>query len=151
MIPRALLFPVMAMARPARPAIERALVIEAASIVERDSGPLSASRQADEVARRVIASLRDYAAPPDDPIDAAFARAELALNGCPFARLASDGTINLYGEATTDLVTRRADRGLEYFSRHQHEADLRAVFEALRPRLAARYLKHLRKNSVALA
>jgi hypothetical protein len=151
MIPRALRFPVMAMARPARPTIERALVIEAARVVERDNGLVSASRQADEVARRVIASLRDYAAPHDDPIDAAFARAELALNGCPFARLASDDTVNLYGEATADLVARRADRGLEYFTRHQHDADLQAVFDALRPRLAARYLKHLRKNSVALA
>lgn len=139
--PRALRSPVMAMARPRRPAAEATAVRAAAALVEAETGITSAQGQGREIARRVIDLLLD-----DTRNDLAAMLAPLA--GDPIAMLA-------FGEgfgAVDDLAARFRDRMLANFGVaiapvFQQVVNRRDAAAEVASSLCERYARHLRSMS----
>ena len=93
MIPRALIGPVMAVARgPARPPIEARLVREAVDAV----APRSALREplARDLARRVVEELAAFLSEPDDPLLGIMGEMRRAVFSSPIVALATDPDID---------------------------------------------------------
>lgn len=145
MIPRALIGPVMAMARgPARPPLEARLVREAVDAV----APRSAPREplARDLARRVVEELATFLAEPDDPLLAALGEVARKAFPSPVVALATDpdvDTLSLFIEARVEALRNRCGRGLPP---GEDAAERRAIMADVEGRLAGRYLRQLRSS-----
>lgn len=143
MIPRALIGPVMAVARgPARPPLEARLVREAVDAV----APRSAPREplARDLARRVVAELEAFLEAPDDPLLNALSEMHRKIFPSPEMALATDpevDTLALFIDARIEKLRSRHGCGLPP---DEDIAERRAIMAELEPRLAGRYLRHLR-------
>ena len=141
-LPRALIGPVMAVARgPARPPLEARLVREAVATV-----PSHHPREplARDLARRVVEELTAFLAEPDDPLLAALGEVARKAFPSPAVALATDpdvDTLSLYVEARVEALRNRCGRGL---SPGDDAAERRAIMADVEARLAGRYLRHLR-------
>lgn len=137
-VPRALRFPVMAMARPSRPLAEVQAVHAAADLLRAETGIGSAHGLGRMIAGRVIDLLLD-----DTRND--LAASLLPLAGDPVAALA-------FGEgfgAVDDLASRYWDRvmatfGIQIAPEFQQAALRRAAARDMIPTLAERYARQLR-------
>lgn len=143
MIPRALIGPVMAMARgPARPPLEARLVREAIDAV----APRSAPREplARDLARMVVEELTAFLAEPDEPLLAALGEVARKAFPSPAVALATDpdvDTLALFIDARVDALRDRCGRGLPP---SEDAAERRAIMADVEARLTGRYLRHLR-------
>lgn len=138
-LPRALVGPVMGMARPARPDGEVRAVHAAASRIQSETGLTSARALGREIAERVTAALLEDA--QNDP--AAILPGLVSRD--PIAMLAFAPGI----AAVDELAERFRDRMLAAFGSFippafQHEAQRRAAANTLCRTLAERYARHLR-------
>lgn len=145
MLPRALIGPVMAVARgPARPPLEARLVREAVA-----AAPSQSPREplARDLARRVVQELAAFLAEPDDPLLAALGEVARKAFPSPAAALATDpdvDTLALFIEARVEALRNRCGRGL---SPADDAAERRAIMANVEARLAGRYVRHLRAHS----
>lgn len=138
-LPRALVGPVMGMARPRRPASEVQAVRDAATAIRAETGLTSAKALGGEIASRVTAALLDDAQSDPAGIMSGFA------SGNPIFVLA-------FGHdqaAVDDLAERFRDRMLALFGTFippifQQENQRRAAANDLCVTLAERYARHLR-------
>lgn len=143
-VPRALIGPVMAVARgPARPPLEARLVQEAVA-----SAPSDAPREplARDLARRVVEELTAFLAEPDDPLLAALGEVARKAFPSPAVALATDpdvDTLALFVQGRVDALRSRSGHTL---SPGQDEAEKRAILANIETRLAGRYLRHLRAS-----
>lgn len=143
MLPRALIGPVMAVARgPARPPLEARLVRAAVA-----SAPPQAPREplARDLARKVVEELAAFLSEPADPLLSAIGEMNRKVFPSPVTALASDGdidTLSLFIEGRVDALRNRHGRGL---SPADDAAERRAVMADVEKRLARRYLRHLRE------
>lgn len=143
MIPRALIGPVMAVARgPARPPLEARLVREAVDAV----APRSAPREplARDLARRVVEELVSFLAEPDDPLLTALGEMNRKVFPSAAVVLATDpdiDTLAVFIEARVDALRARSGRNLDAT---QDRAEVRGILATLEGRLSRRYLRHLR-------
>lgn len=146
-LPRALVGPLRAMARPTRPMCEVAAVREAADIIRRESGPSTNHRLAKEIALRVVAKvLREVEQPTDEPFVSALAALEQRYAPSPFVTLATCPEIDTMSEFVERRIRRvrsRAGRYLSSFAQAQERAVISADLVAL---LTHRYCRHLRRN-----
>lgn len=138
--PRALRFPIMAMARPRRPRAEVEAVRAAADLIRAETGIESAQGLGREIAHRVIELLLD-----DTRND--LAAPLLTFTGDPIAALA-------FGEgfgACDDIAVRFRDRmlanfGLAIAPEFQQIINRRNAAAAAASLLSARYARHLRPS-----
>jgi hypothetical protein len=143
MLPRALIGPVMAVARgPARPPLEARLVRQAVDAV----APRSAPREplARDLARRVVEELVAFLSEPDDPLLAALGEVSRKAFPSPITALAVDSevdTLALFIDLRVEALRSRSGRGL---SPNADAAERRAILAQVERRLARRYLRHLR-------
>ena len=141
--PRALVGPVMCMARPRRPEAEARAVREAAEIVRAETGLTSAKAISREIAARVVPALMSEL--EGDPLELALAAIERDLIGSPFQRLASCpeiDTASLFVEMRVERVRARCGR---YLTEAEQDTERRALLGQLRLTLAARYDRHVRR------
>ena len=143
MIPRALRSPVMAMARPRRPAAEVRAVCAAAAAIRAETGMTSARALGREIAERVTAAMLDDAKNDPAAIFPSFAGDD------PIAVLAFGHDIG----AVAELAERFRDRTLAAFGTFippifQQEVQRRDAARELRATLAERYTRHLRLSPV---
>lgn len=142
MLPRALIGPVMAVARgPARPPVEARLVREAVA-----SAPAHAPREplARDLARRVVEELVAFLSEPDDPLLGLIGEVSRRAFPSPAVALATDpdvDTLALFVAARVEALRNRHGRGL---SPADDAAERRAIMTDVERRLARRYLRHLR-------
>lgn len=148
MIPRALIGPVMAMARgPARPATEGQLVRVAVAAV----APPDAPREplARDLARRVVEELTAFLAETDDPLLGIMGEMHRKVFPSPIVALGTDpdiDTLALFVDARVEALRDRCGRGL---SPGADAAERTMILEETVTRLTGRYLRHLRtKRSV---
>lgn len=142
-LPRALIGPVMAMARPARPAAEIAAVWEAARLVRRETGISSLPALAREIAARVTtAMLADIERV--DELSIALAAIEQQMLPSPIVTLATCPDIETLDAYVERRVMRLRARSGRYLSLAQQVDEREAVVADMRGGLAARYLRHLR-------
>lgn len=142
-VPRALIGPVMAVARgPTRPPLEARLVRQAVA-----SAPPHAPREplARDLARKVVEELAAFLSEPDDPLLAALG--EMGRRALPSAvtALATDpdiDTLTLFIDARVESLRNRSGRGL---SPADDAAERRSIMADVERRLARRYLRHLRE------
>lgn len=146
MIPRALIGPVMAVARgPARPPLEARLVREAVDAV----APRSSPREplARDLARRVVEELASFLVEPDDPLLAALGEMNRKVYPSPVVRLATDpdiDTLNLFIEARVESLRDRCGRALSSF---EDANEQQRILQQITGRLSGRYLRHLRTGT----
>lgn len=143
--PRALLGPIRAMARPARPAAELIAVREAASVLAHHDGGRNAERLANEIAERVVAELMsrlDQAA--SDPFVTALASLEQRYAPSPFITLATCPEIDTISLFVERRVRRMRDRAGRYLSPAEQRAERGSISSELVQGLARRYCRHLR-------
>ena len=144
-LPRALIGPVMAMARPARPAAEIEAVREAAALIEQEIGRMSYPSIACEIAARVVsAMLSDL--DRSDPLAIALAAIEQQLLPSPIRTLAicpEINTLEMYLEHRVALLRSRAGR---YLGSAEQRSEREAISAEMRKLLTGRYLRHLRKE-----
>ena len=142
MLPRALQFPVMAMARPRRPAAEIAAVCEAAELVQTETSICSAQGLGREIARRVIELLLD-----DNRNDPMTAMADMAMD--PISALA-------FGEgfgAVDELAAVFRDRMLSNYGssivvEFQQQVQRELASKSLSRTLSRRYAKIISCHSL---
>ena len=143
-VPRALIGPVMAVARgPARPPLEARLVREAVA-----SAPPHSPREplARDLARRVVEELAAFLAEPDEPLLAALGQVARKAFPSPAVALATDpdvDTLSLFIDARVEALRNRYGRGLPP---GDDAAERRAIMANVEARLAGRYLRHLRAH-----
>lgn len=143
-LPRALRGPVMAMARPRRPACEAQAVQQAAAEIHASTGLSSARALGREIAARVTAAMLD-----DARSDPAAILPGLAT-GDPVAALGFAPGIG----AVDELAERFRDRmmanfGISITPPFQQEVQRREAACDLRATLAERYTRHLRTAGIA--
>ena len=142
MLPRALIGPVMAVARgPARPPLEARLVREA---VTDAPSPAPGEPLARDLARRVVEELTAFLAELDDPLLSAIGEMNRKVFPSPVTALATDGdidTLALFIDARVQAMRDRYGRGL---SPADDTAERRSIMADVERRLARRYLRHLR-------
>lgn len=145
MIPRALIGPVMAMARPSRPMAEVAAVQAASDEVRRETGLQSVPLLAAEVARRVIEEmLRDLEADHEDRLIAALNAVKRQLMPSAISTLATCPDIDTAADYVTRRVQRVQARSGRYLSPADQQRERSAISAELQSFLAARYSRHLR-------
>jgi hypothetical protein len=145
-LPRALMGSVMCMARPARPRSEAAAVREAASVISAETGLKLGAPISRAIARRVGDEMRTYLSESDDPFMEALGETRRRFTDCPFVALATDpamDALSLFVEARVERLRVRSGRGLP---ERADQAECRALMEMTQTKLAARYLRHLRKG-----
>jgi hypothetical protein len=144
MIPRGIVGPIMAMARPARPVAEAAAVKAAAKALGRHRSVNAVSR---DIARQVVADLMRYLdLDLADPMIAALAELEAHAEPSPITRLARCPEI----DTAAQILDRRASlyraRGCRQLSALDRAAETRAIAALVEQHLSARYARHLRKQ-----
>lgn len=144
MIPRALRSPVMAMARPARPAAEVAAVRVAAELVRVDTGLTAADPIAAIIAARVVETMQAYQAEGMDPFLAALGEARRKVAASPFDTLATDGDINTLDSFVTARMEKVRAREGRSLSPQEDQTECRAIWNDVRAKLHRRYLRVLR-------
>lgn len=128
------------MARPARPALEVALVRQADAIVRKETELTSARAISREIARRVGAELlRQQEA---DPVDVIY----VAVTGTRFQRLAADASLGTVAVFTERRVERVRSRHGRYLAPLGDASERRAIVAEMVPVLAARYDWQLRRG-----
>lgn len=146
MLPRALIGPVMAVARgPARPPLEARLVREAVA-----SAPPHTPREplARDLARKVVEELAAFLSEPDDPLLIAIGEVSRRAFPSPAVALATDpevDTLAVFIAGRVERLTNRHGRGL---SPADDAVERRAILAEMEERLAGRYLRHLRARPV---
>lgn len=141
-VPRALIGPVMAVARgPARPPLEARLVREAVA-----NSPSHTPREplARDLARKVVEELAAFLSEPDHPLLSAIGEMSRRAFPSPAVALATDpdvDTLALFVAARVEALRNRHGRGL---SPADDAAERRAIMAEMEERLAGRYLRHLR-------
>lgn len=145
--PRALCGPVWGMARPARPAGERAAVREAAAVIRAETKLKADEPVARAIAARVVkAAIREIARDEADPLASAMAELEQKLFASPFVTLATCAEIDTAREFVERRVERLRARGGRYLTPAQQSVERAAIAADLSSLLAARYLRHLRSS-----
>ena len=143
MVPRALIGPVLAMARgPTRPPIEALLVRQAVSnaLPGTPREPL-----ARDLARRVVEELTAYLAEGDDPLLAAIGDARRKVCPSPAIDLAVSAeidTLSTFIDLRVERLRARCGRGL---TGEADAAERRAIMIEVEAKLTGRYLRHLRR------
>ncbi len=128
--------------RPRRPAVEARLVREAAAAYPADAPREAIAR---DLAARVVGHLRGVAAEASDPAVAAFGQLGRAVLPCPAVALASDPEINTLAEFIEARVKSLRQRSGWTLNANQDRADVEVCLAHVQVKLAARYLKILRK------
>lgn len=145
-LPRALIGPITAMARPARPATEITAVHEAAALIRREGGLASPPNVARMIAGRVVeAMLTDIAC--DDPLALAMAAIEQQLLPSPFVTLATCPEINTLEAYVERRAGRLRSRSARDLSPIQQDAERESVAAEVQEVLTGRYLRHLRDSA----
>jgi hypothetical protein len=143
MIPRALCGPVLAMARPSRPASETRAVREAAAIVATEMPSASPPAIAREIARRVAeATIADIE--HDDPVSLALAALGQTLMPSPITTLATCPEIDTASIFVEWRITRLRGRSGRYLAAWEQAVEKTAIIAELEDKLAHRYLRHIR-------
>lgn len=138
-MPRAIIGPVMAMARPARPPLEARLVCEAASALSCKSAASRAAFIAHAVATVALKDLRG------DAGDRFVALLDLAASS-PIARLAIDAEIDTVAIVRAEAQRRLEARHWQHLPERDWEAEDRALVASVAAQLAKRYSRHLAKK-----
>lgn len=124
--PRALIGPVLAMARPARPAAEIIAVREAAAMVRLETNLSSIPAVAREIAARVVeAMLADIER--DDALSIALAAIERQLAPSPLSTLATCPEINTAEGFVERRAARLRARSGRYLTPAQQDAERKAI------------------------
>lgn len=142
-LPRALIGPVMAMARPARPEAEITAVRAAAVLIERETGLTSPPIVAREIAARVVAAMLADIDRVDE-ISIALAAFEQQLLPSPIVTLATCPEIDTLEAYVERRVSHLRSRCGRYLTLAQQCEERNAIVAELGGGLAARYLRHLR-------
>lgn len=140
-LPRALRSPVMAMARPQRPPVERKAVLDAAAIVRGETGWTASDPVAAIIAARVVTEMQAYWREQPDPFLAALGAARRKASACPFGTLATHGdtdTLSLFVEAR---VERLRSREGHWLSERDDETECSEIWRDVQGKLWKRYLR----------
>lgn len=145
MIPKALIGPVMAMARPSRPTAEVAAVRAASEDVSRETGLRSVPLLAAEIARQVVEEmLYDLETEQDDRLIAALNAVKRQLMPSAISTLATCPDIDTAADYVARRVQRVQARSGKYLSPADQQREKSAISAELQSFLAARYSRHLR-------
>jgi hypothetical protein len=144
-IPRALIGPVVAMARPSRPFAEVAAVLSACEAVRRELGPKSIPTLTAEVARRVVDELLHYIeADQGDELIAALNAVKREMLPSAISTLATCPCIDTAADFVDRRVQRLQARSGRYLSVAEQQREKSIIAAELRSLLSARYSRHLR-------
>ena len=144
--PRALRGPVMAMARPARPASEIAAVKAAAVIVRAETGLRAAEAVARVIAARVIIALiAELERDPDDPLAEALVAVQQRLFQSPFLALATDPEANLFDHYIRLRMENLRENKGRYLTPEQFQQVRKKICARIMTTIATRYARLLRE------
>lgn len=141
MKPRAVIGPVLAMARPRLPIAEVDAVKAAAAQI---SAGRSTQCTARSIAKRVTADLLTFL--DDDPVDAALSKLRALTDPSPFSVLARCPEINTYALFRDRRMARIAARECRQLGVEAWKAETRDVAAEVEDQLAGRYAKLLRSK-----
>ena len=145
-LPRALRFPMFAMARPLRPQVERMAVLDAAAIVRGETGVTASDPVAAIIAARVVAEMQAYLMEEMDPFLAALGDARRKSCPCPFALLATDpksDAISLFTQQRIERLRSRSGRGLSLID---DKTECCEVWDFVQRRLHSRFMREIRRG-----
>lgn len=143
-MPRGLIGPVLAMARPARPDAEGRAVRIAARTFCRER---SSSAVATDIARQVVADVIAYLdLDLADPLIGALAELDAITEPTPVTVLARCPTIDTAAEILERRLARFRGRGCRQLSAAEWQAETRIVAAEVEHKLALRYARHLRNS-----
>lgn len=143
--PRALCGPVLGMARPRRPFNEIGAVQEAANLLRRELGPISAKAISRIVASRVVQLMLDDIE-QSDPLVAALTAIEQRYSPSPFLTLATCPEIDTAAQFVSRRVGRLQARSGRYLTPAGQTREREEIADETRMHLAERYARHLRQS-----